>query len=292
MSTKILHLSDLHVGKSKSESKHLKKIVKKVIDSFSKVKLSILLTGDIVQDGQKKQYEEATKILKPLFDNNNFNVWPVPGNHNYGWNGIHAQRQRFKYFKKAFYGLETVSYPHVKIDSFGNIFIGLNSMKAESGYWDGLLADGELGSRQIHDVSGILNSIDELPPSERKKKKVVVHLHHHPFIYPDDSWIEEGIEKGGHWLKDGEGLMKVIAGRIDILLFGHEHRHLNFIGTEFCKRFRIPYMLSCGKSTEKSKQYDVDEKGKAKKAVLNTGLLGYLIDIDSDGNILAETIRF
>ena len=42
MSAKILHLSDLHVGKSKSESKNLKLIVKKVIESFSKVKLTIL----------------------------------------------------------------------------------------------------------------------------------------------------------------------------------------------------------------------------------------------------------
>jgi predicted MPP superfamily phosphohydrolase len=54
MSTKILHLSDLHVGKSKSESRNLKRIVKKVIESFSKFKLTILLTGDIVDDGQKK----------------------------------------------------------------------------------------------------------------------------------------------------------------------------------------------------------------------------------------------
>ncbi|MEX1350449.1 MAG: metallophosphoesterase [Desulfobacterales bacterium] len=292
MNAKILQLSDLHVGKSKSESKNLKRIVKKVTESFSNVKLTILLTGDIVHDGQKKQYKEVTKILKPLFKNENFDVWPVPGNHNYGWNGTHAQRKRFKYFKKAFYGLENVSYPHVKIDSFGNIYIGLNSMKAETGFWDGLLADGELGSRQIHNVSGILNSVDELSPSERKRKKVVVHLHHHPFLYPDENWIEEGIEKIGHWLKDGEGLMKVIAGRIDILLFGHEHRHLNFFGTKICIDFRIPWILSCGKSTKKSNEYAVNKKGEATEKVLNTGLLGNLIDIDSEGNISAKTITF
>jgi len=292
LSAKILQLSDLHVGKSKSESKNLKRIVKKVIESFSNVKLTILITGDIVDDGQKKQYKEVIKILDPLFNIRNFNVWAVPGNHNYGWNGAHAQRKRFKYFKKAFYGLENVSYPHVKIDSYGHIFIGLNSMKAETDYWDGLLADGELGSRQIHAVSGILNSVDELSPLKRKKKKVVVYLHHHPFIYPDDTWIEEGIEKVGHWLKDGEGLMKVLAGRIDILLFGHEHRHLNFAETEICERFRIPLILSCGKSTEKNKEYALNKKGKATEKVLNKGMLGNLIDIDSKGNITANTITF
>lgn len=292
MSAKILHLSDLHVGKSESESANLKRIVEKVIRDFSRDKLTILITGDVVDDGQKKQYKEAKEILKPLFDNKNFNVWPIPGNHNYGWNGIHAERQRFKYFKKAFYDLENVSYPHVKIDSFGNLFIGLNSMKAETGFWDGLLSDGELGSRQIYNVSGILNSIDELPVSTRKKTKVIVHLHHHPFIYPDKTWLEEGIQKGCHWLKDGEGLMRVIAGRIDILLFGHEHRHLDFSKTELSEHYRIPWIFAGGKCTKKSKEYALDKKGKATKKVLNNGLLGKLIDVDSEGNVSAKTIKF
>ena len=69
MSAKILQLSDLHVGKSKSESRNLKRIVKKVVEYFSKVKLTILLTGDIVDDGQKKQYKETANILKPLLNN-------------------------------------------------------------------------------------------------------------------------------------------------------------------------------------------------------------------------------
>jgi 3',5'-cyclic AMP phosphodiesterase CpdA len=292
MSAKILQLSDLHVGKSKSESKNLKKIVKKITQSYSETELTILLTGDLVHDGQKKQYKEAKNILKPLLDNPHFNVWPVPGNHDYGWNGVHAERQRFKYFKQSFYDLETVSYPHVKTDSSGNVFIGLNSMKAETGFWDGLLADGELGSRQIHNTSGKLNSIDQLSASERKKKKVVVHLHHHPFLYPDETVIEEGIEYIGHWLKDGEALMGVLAGRIDVLILGHEHRHLNFANTELCERYRIPWILSCGKTTKKSKEYAVNKQGEAMDKILNTGLLGNLIEIDPKGKISVKTITF
>jgi 3',5'-cyclic AMP phosphodiesterase CpdA len=293
MSAKILQLSDLHVGKSKSESKNLKQIVKKIGESYSDTELTILLTGDIVDDGQRKQYKEAKNILKPLLDNPNFNVWPVPGNHDYGWNGIHAERQRFEYFKNSLYGIENVAYPHVKTDSSGNVFIGLNSMKAETGFWDGLLADGELGSRQIHNTSGILNSIDELSASERKKKKVVVHLHHHPFLYPDENVIEEGIEYTGHWLKDGEALMGVLAGRIDVLLFGHEHRHLNFAKTELSERYRIPWILSCGKSTEKKgEEYAVNKQGEATDEILNTGLMGNLIDIDPKGKITVKTITF
>jgi 3',5'-cyclic AMP phosphodiesterase CpdA len=292
MSAKILQLSDLHVGKSRSESRNLRQIVKKIVESYSDSELTILLTGDIVDDGQKKQFKEAKNILKPLSDNPNFNVWPVPGNHDYGWNGIHAERQRFEYFKNALYGIENVGYPHVKTDSSGNVFIGLNSMKAESDFWDGLLADGELGSRQIHNTSGILNSIDELSASERKKKKVIVHLHHHPFLFPDENWIEEGIEYIGHWLKDGEALMSVLAGRIDVLLFGHEHHQLNFSGTDLSKDYRIPWILSCGKTTEKSKEYAVNKKGETTDKILNTGMLANQIDIDKKGKITTKTITF
>jgi 3',5'-cyclic AMP phosphodiesterase CpdA len=292
MSAKILQLSDLHVGKSRSESRNLRQIVKKIGESYSDNELTILLTGDLVDDGQKKQFKEAKNILKPLLDNPNFNVWPVPGNHDYGWNGIHAERKRFEYFKNALYGIENVGYPHVKTDSSGNVFIGLNSMKAESDFWDGLLADGELGSRQIHNTSGILNSIDELPASERKKTKVIVHLHHHPFLFPDENWIEEGIEYIGHWLKDGEALMSVLAGRIDVLLFGHEHHHLNFSGTDLSKDYRIPWVLSCGKTTENSKGYAVNNKGETTDKILNTGMLANQIDIDNKGKITAKTITF
>ena len=104
--------------------------------------------------------------------------------------------------------------------------------------------------------------------------------------------IEEGIEYIGHWLKDGEALMGVLAGRIDMLLFGHEHRHLNFANTELCERYRIPWILSCGKSTKKSKEYAVNKQGEATDKILNTGLLGDLIEIDPKGKISVKTITF
>ena len=76
------------------------------------------------------------------------------------------------------------------------------------------------------------------------------------------------------------------------MLFGHEHRHLDFSKTDLSKRFRIPWIFSGGKSTKKSTEYAVNKKGKATKTGLNTGLLGKLIDIDSEGNVSAKTIIF
>ena len=46
------------------------------------------------------------------------------------------------------------------------------------------------------------------------------------------------------------------------------------------------------KYKKKSNEYAVNKKGKATEKVLSTGLLGNLIDIDSEGNISAKTIIF
>ena len=292
MKPKILHLSDLHVGKSKSELRNFRRIVKGVIERFGKDKLTVLITGDIVQDGREEQYKEAAEALKPLMDKRNINLWAVPGNHDYGWVGLHAEKKKFEHFKKYFYGSEHIAYPHRDIDDLGNYFVGLNSMKAEDDYWDGLLADGELGFKQIGNLAGMLNSIVEEIGSDRKKRKIIVYLHHHPFIYPDDAWWEELIEKGGHWLKDGQGLMGALAGRVDILLFGHEHRHLDFHDTDLSKRYRIPWIFSCAKSTKKGREYSLNKKGEATSEVLNSGLLGRLIEIDAKGSISHKTIVF
>ena len=128
MSLSILHLSDLHVGKTNEEGKNLQIIVKKIVSKWGEEekKPVILITGDIVDDGEEEQFNETRKVLDPLYSKN-FQVLPIPGNHDYGWNGNHAKARRFKYFKNAFFPFENVSYPFPKeID--GHIFIGLNSM--------------------------------------------------------------------------------------------------------------------------------------------------------------------
>jgi hypothetical protein len=61
-----------------------------------------------------------------------------------------------------------------------------------------------------------------------------------------------------------------------------------------CKNSSIE-RLTCGKikiRNKKSKEYAVNKKGEATNKVLNQGLLGNLIDIDSEGNISAKTITF
>ena len=291
MSTEIIHISDLHIGRTDDEEKNLGKIVKHIVNNNNKKKLKktvVLVTGDIADDGKEEQFIKAREIFDPLFKNG-FDVLTIPGNHDYGWNGIHADEKRFKYFKSSFWELENVTYPHVK-QIGGHCFIGLNSMKAESGFFDGLLADGELGGKQINNTLGILRKLDNRPPEQ----KVILHLHHHPFLYPDDNTAKKIGDKAAHWLKDGDDFMHKISGRVDMLLFGHEHRHLDFSHTGISNKYRIPIILSSGKSTKSNgKEQEVDKDGKANKnKTVATGLLGRIIEINDKGFITYKTIDF
>jgi len=288
MTTRILHISDLHVGKTEAEEWNLERIVKYIVKrDWEGSKPVVLITGDIVDDGKEQQFVLARKLLDDLYTNN-FIVLPIPGNHDYGRNGNHAMEKRFKYFKNEFYRMENVSYPHIK-EINGHYFIGLNSMKAETGFFEGLLADGELGGRQIHDTLGVLKKLDDRPPEQ----KVILHLHHHPFLFPDEDTLTSIGEIVGHRLEDGEDLMHKISGRVDFLLFGHEHRHLNFSSTKLSKKYRIPYIMSSGKSTESCVEYAVNEEGEAdENTKLKEGLLGRVIEIKNNGTCTVDTIEF
>ena len=155
---------------------------------------------------------------------------------------------------------------------------------------------------------------------------MIVYLHHHPFLFPDEGPLKKIGERVGHWLKDGKDFMEAITDQnVDILLFGHEHRHLKFENTSLNKKYNIPYILSSGKSTEDSYEYTVLKDGTANihvykretpestpeenlepyefgeelleeenKELLNlpNGLFGRLIDIDDDGEITIGTEIF
>lgn len=253
---RILHLSDLHIGKEETdvdEWKQAEKIVRSILRTWADDddKPVVLITGDVVDDGREVEYLEARRILEPLH-RAGFQVSPLPGNHDYGWNGSHAQEKRFKLFKKYLLGIESrVTYPDVPYADDDVSLITLNSMKAETGFWDGLLADGELGSRQLDELGELITTLRK---ERRKSHKIVVALHHHPFLFPDDPFFKQAKEWLGHRLKDGAELMRLLAGRIDVLLFGHEHRHVDFSepfdGHLITADYDIPCILASGKSTD------------------------------------------
>jgi 3',5'-cyclic AMP phosphodiesterase CpdA len=231
---KIIHLSDLHLGYVSKQKKYT------TIDGFAKIIRSfeelmvphsdytIVITGDIVNDARKRgSYDTAKQLVASL--EKRFRVLLVPGNHDYG-NGVRASAKFVSRFKEYFFGDPNVTYP--KTDLVGNVlFIGLDSMAEEVDWYHSLWADGELGRAQLGRLAEIVKA------KEHEKRIKVVYLHHHPF-HP----------KPFHELKDSQALEKVIAGKVDALLFGHNHAGDNLNGG---RRVFIPRCYDGGSSTRK-----------------------------------------
>ena len=251
MATALLQISDLHVGSDPVHTKRAADLVERIVAKWghSANRPAVVITGDIVNDGAESQYQDAKQIIGRL-RSGGFQTICLPGNHDYGRAGYHAEAKRFELFKQYIADPATQwRYPNC-IRLPGWAIISLDSMQSECGFWDGLFADGELGGAQIAEVAGMLAAlVDERATGLR----VAVCLHHHPFLFPDDPPYRSAYEKLAHRLKDGDAWMKTLAGSVDALLFGHEHRHVNFAETfpndDLPKKYGIPTILSCGSST-------------------------------------------
>ncbi|MFO8035360.1 MAG: metallophosphoesterase [Anaerolineales bacterium] len=211
----IVHLSDLHIGKSDNEQK-VDQITTWLVDhpSISNQDV-ILITGDVVDDGLLWQYEIAKGYVERLREAG-FCVLCVPGNHDYGPFGITESRRSVRYFREYLSG--DVVYPHLEVIS-GQAFILLDSMEQEMEDIEFWGAQGELGEDQLARLDQTLKNVEDDPGVEN----IILALHHHPFQTEFSSQ-----------LRDADAFLEVISGdgkgtsRVDCLLFGHKHVELRF----------------------------------------------------------------
>ncbi len=89
---RIIHLSDLHFHRNDKDNqkglKTLKKVKTKYPDHY------LVITGDIVDDGHEKQYENALNAFKPFKDR----IFIAPGNHDFGAVGNFYSKGKAKRF--------------------------------------------------------------------------------------------------------------------------------------------------------------------------------------------------
>ena len=197
---KILHFSDLHFHTKDADNLVLHEFLTKIrIDYSDHIHV---VTGDITDDGSQEQYHQVIKHLKMPFRD----LILCPGNHDYGAVGLaYSEKcaQRFDTFLS--YRGEGFRYKEPVVTIVENLmFIALNSNAQTQHIFD--FACGQLGHKQIERLDMILNT-------EKHKKKVVI-LHHHPFE-------RDPFQK----LLDAEEFWRCIFNRVDVLLFGHKHKH-------------------------------------------------------------------
>ena len=204
---RIIHMSDLHVGHEDLGDRFRTIINRLIFEKGDKPEdYVIVITGDLVENANNPlSYDEVKSGLTNLKNEGFKHILIAPGNHDYG-TGSNGDPKFVNAFKKSFFG-EIIEYP--KLDIIDNIaFIGLDSMAEELHWYDDLFAQGELGKDQLERLRKRL----KLQKVQKCSKKVI-YLHHHPFA-----------PRPFHELKDSSSLKKIIEGKVDAILYGHNHQ--------------------------------------------------------------------
>src|SRR5690554_377970 len=214
---KIVHLSDLHVSSRDSiEYLALDMIVHHVIQHHADA--VVCITGDFVNDGRHEEFLAVEPLIRLLVERC-ARVLIVPGNHDVKPMGVLARHVR-----PPFYAFRQRVAPARRAWTRDGVqIIALDSTVEASSVAD--LARGKIGyAQRMH----LAKALESGTPHTR-----IVMLHHHPF--------DRGL---GLELVDADELLATLAGRCDLLLFGHRHESAIWRGL-----YGIGWMAAAGKST-------------------------------------------
>ena len=249
---KIIHLSDLHIGKSSNHHK-TSRIVDWILENQEAHQAeAVVISGDLVDDGALWQFHRAQKLLDRL-EEAGLPVLVVPGNHDYGMMGIAESRDSQAWFAELIAGFD--NYPHLEILD-GQAFVLLDSMGQEIENIEFWGAQGMLGRRQLQELDRMLDELKANPAVQT----ITVVMHHHPF---DFAYF--------HGLRDHADLKSMITRpvdeepRVNCLLFGHKHIEKRFNDPDENKEklYGINLIYSAGSAVERN------EEGKMSVAVID-----------------------
>ena len=206
---KFLHLSDLHFHRDQNDNQAAIQSLRTIGSRYPGH--TLIVTGDLTDDGHELQYENAFDRLEPFTGR----IFIAPGNHDFGAAGHFYSRERALRFD------EMLSKPLKQGGTFtgegapvvnivgdaGNrvMLIALDTNLETDSPFD--FACGEVGEVQLSSLESLLND-----PAGKDLRKILF-FHHHPFVR-NDPFVE---------LKDARQLMRTIYHKVDVLLFGHRH---------------------------------------------------------------------
>lgn len=208
-------------------------------------KHNLIITGDIVDDGDERQYERALKALEEFKGR----VFICPGNHDFGPAGNFYSRDRAKMFDEflsrsfrqggSFAGDNIPVVNIVKEKGDEVMLIALDSNLETIHPFD--FACGEIGDTQLAALDSILTN------TACKHMTKILFFHHHAFMH-NNPFME---------LKDARTLMRLIFGRVDVVLFGHKHE-----SNAWSNINGIPFVLSSDNSPGKDYAREVSVSNK------------------------------
>jgi len=231
---KFIHLSDLHFHQNPNDNAQVTNMLTNIKARYPGHYL--IITGDITDDGDRQQYKSAYQALKPFCETER-RAFICPGNHDFGAAGnfyTHERAERFdtmlsKPLKQGgtFAGDNMPIVSVVKENGVQVMLIALDSNLETLHPFD--FACGRVGKTQLEALEATLSV-----PSNSAFTKILF-FHHHPFIRND--WFME--------LEDAKALMRMVYGRVDVMMFGHKHK------SDYWKnRCGIAHVIASGSAAE------------------------------------------
>ena len=179
----IVQLSDIHVGSQFRED-----VFETVIKEVNSLQPdSVIITGDLTNEGLKEQYEKCKALISKI---NVDNIIAISGNHDYRNTG-------YLHFKKYF--------PFQTINELSDdvILVTLGTARPDRD-------DGEVGYRQTLWLERTMKKFQD--------KTTILAMHHHLIGIPDTGADKLTI------IDAGDVLRATLDSNVDLVLCGHKHR--------------------------------------------------------------------
>ena len=225
---KFIHLSDLHIHKDDKKNQAVAQMLQRIQSQYPQHYL--IVTGDITDDGDQKQYENAAALLSPFAGR----IYTTCGNHDYGNLGNFyekARELRYSAFEQQMNLPNRVNQLYSVVLENKAKLIALDSNLRTNHVLD--FACGKIEEEQLNQLH------QELTATSLPK---IVALHHHPFIHLDPTMK----------LLDAEKFLECCSGKTDALLFGHRHKQ-----DVWANRFGINWLTASGSSPEESAAFEI-----------------------------------
>ncbi len=223
----IVQLSDIHVG-----PQFKKDVFERAVKEVNQLDPdTVIITGDLTENGMLSEYERAKEHIKKLKTKN---VIVLSGNHDYRNTG-------YLVFKKFF--------PSKSLYEFNDsVLVTLGTARPDRD-------EGEVGYRQNLWLYRTL--------SKYKNKTKIIAMHHHLISAPDTGSDRIIV------LDAGDVLQAALAAKVNLVLCGHKHRPwvwnlgpltIAFAGTVSCDRMRGFFENSYNIITVRKGKVDIDLK--------------------------------
>ena len=179
----IVQLSDIHVGSQFRED-----VFETVIKEVNSLQPdSVIITGDLTNEGLKEQYEKCKALISKI---NVDNIIAISGNHDYRNTG-------YLHFK--------IYFPFQTINELSDdvILVTLGTARPDRD-------DGEVGYRQTLWLERTMKKFQD--------KTTILAMHHHLIGIPDTGADKLTI------IDAGDVLRATLDSDVDLVLCGHKHR--------------------------------------------------------------------